>query len=100
MMLFSSELRNIQRLSQSIRLSADMMVKPNLIDIPDIALQLFNGIELIHFVLDVFVEVPFSKAAFENISLQRIEPVNGWINTYNKYSNILSTLHSPTEFFI
>ena len=100
MMLFSSELRNIQRLSQNIRLGADMMIMPNLIDIPDIALQLFNGVELIHFVLDVFVEVPFSRAAFENISLQKTEPINGWMNTYNKYSNILSTLHSPTEFFI
>lgn len=100
MMLFSSELRNIQRLSQSIRLSADMMIMPNPIDIPDIAFQLFNGIDLIHFVLDVFVEVPFSRAAFENISLQKTEPINGWINTYIKYSNILSTLHSPTDFFI
>ena len=100
LMLFSSDLRDIQRLSQSVRLDAEMFIEPNLTDMPEIALQLFNGIEIIHFVLDVFVDVPFSRAIFENIAFQTTASINGWLNTYNEYTKVLTTLHSPTEFFI
>lgn len=100
LLLFSSDLRDIQRFSQAIRLRAEMIVEPNLTDMPEIALQLFNGIGLINFELDVFVDAPLSRGAFENISLQKTEPINGWMNTYNEYTKVLTTLHSPTEFFI
>lgn len=100
LMLFSSDLRDIQRLSQSVRLDAEMFIEPNLTDMPEIALQLFNGIEIIHFVLDVFVDVPFSRGIFENIAFQTTASINGWLNTYNEYTKVLTTLHSPTEFFI
>ena len=89
LMLFSSELRDIQQLSKCIRLDAEMFVEPNLADIPNIALQLFNGIDFIHF-----------KSAFKYMSLRKTEPLDGWLNTYNEYTKVLKTLHSPTEFFI
>lgn len=100
LMLFSSELRDIQQLSKCIRLDAEMFVEPNLADIPNIALQLFNGIDFIHFKLDVFVDALYSKSAFEYMSLRKTEPLDGWLNTYNEYTKVLKTLHSPTEFFI
>lgn len=99
MMLFSSDLRDIQHLSQSTRLYVEMFVEPNLTDIQGFALQLFNGIELIHFKLDVFVDAPYSMAPFERLSFQKIESLNGWMNTFNAYTKALNTLHSPTEFF-
>ncbi len=100
LMLFSSELRDIQQLSKCIRLDTEMFVEPNLADIPNIALQLFNGIDFIHFKLDVFVDALYSKSAFKNMSLRKTEPLDSWLNTYNEYTKFLKTLHSPTEFFI
>lgn len=100
LMLFSSELRDIQQLSLCIRQDVEMFVEPSLANVPNIALQLFNGIELVHFKLDVFVDAPYSKASFENMSLRKKEPLDGWLNTYNEYKKVLTTLHSPTEFFI
>lgn len=100
LMLFSSDLRDIQQLSHCIRQDVEMFVEPDLANVPNIALQLFNGIELVHFKLNVFVDAPYSKTSFESMSLRKTEPLDGWLNTYNEYTKALPTLHSPTEFFI
>lgn len=100
MMLFSTDLRNLQRLSQSIILEAKISVQPDITNMPKVALPFLNGINIVQFVVNVFVDVPFSQPFFENLSFKKIEPFNEWLNTYNNYSKVLTTLHSPTEYFL
>lgn len=100
MMLFSSDLRELQQLAQSIIMKAEMFVEPNLTNMPNAVLSLLEGVKFLHFNIDFFVDAPYCKATFENLSLHKIEPMEGWLRTYNEYDEALKTLHSPTEFFI
>ena len=100
LLLFSNELRDLQQLSQTIRLTSELFVEPNLNGLPDIAITMLNGLKLVHFGIDVFVDNPFSKPYFENLSFTKIEPIEGWLKTFNNYSKAIKSLHSPTIFFI
>lgn len=100
LLLFSSELRDLQQLSQSIRLTSQLVVKPNLNGLSDIAITMLNRLELVHFGIDVFVDIPLSKTYFKDLTFTKIEPIEGWLKTFNNYSKAIKSLHSPTEFFI
>lgn len=100
MMLFSSDLRDLQQLAQSIRMKAEMFVEPNLTNIPNAVLSMLDGVKFLHFNIDFFIDAPYCKATFENLSLHKTEPMEGWLRTYNKYDEALKTLHSPTKFFV
>lgn len=100
LLLFSNELMDLQRLSQYVRLTSVMYIKPNMDALPDITITMLDGLELVHFCVDVFVDNPFGRPYFENLSFTKIEPVEGWLKTFNNYSKAIKSLHSPTEFFI
>lgn len=100
MMLFSSDLRELQQLAHSIIMKAEMFVEPNLTNMSNAVLSMLEGVKFLHFNIDFFVDAPYCKATFENLSLHKIEPMEGWLRTYNEYDEALKTLHSPTEFFI
>ena len=100
MMLFSSDLRDIQRLSQSTILEAQMYIEPEINEHYAAVLPLLEGIKLVHFEVSIFIEIPICQPFFENLSFAKTVPFNGWLNTYNNYSKALKTLHSPTDFFI
>lgn len=77
-----------------------MYVKPNLCGLPNMVITMFNGLKLVHFGIDVFVDNLFSRPYFENLSFTKIEPFEGWLKIFNNYSKAIKSLHSPTEFFI
>lgn len=100
LLLFSNELRELQRLSHSVRLTSEMLVEPNMNDLPDIAITMLDELKLVRFCVDVFVDNPFGRPYFENLSFTKIEPIEGWLKTFNNYSKAIKSLHSPTEFFL
>lgn len=99
LLLFSTELKELQSLSQYIRLTSDMYVKPDKHHLPDIDLTMLKGLDNIHFRIDVFVAKPFDRQYFKNLCFYKTVPLEGWLKTYNDYSKAISTLRSPTEFF-
>lgn len=100
LLLFSNELRDLQRLSQSVRLKSEMLVEPNMNELPDVTIAMLNGLKLVHFCVDVFVDKQYGRTYFENLSFTKIEPIEGWLKTFNNYSKAIKSLHSPIEFFI
>lgn len=99
-MLFSTDLRNIQQLSQVKRVGIQFFVKPNMNELPQFAYELINGINIVSFELCAFVSHTVDIPFFENRAVTKIAPFDGWLNTYNEYNKALATLHSPTEFFV
>lgn len=101
LMLFSTELRNLQLLSRSLYRSFIFSVEPefDMNNAPFMA-QLMNGVDTIRFNVDVFINMPLDVPVFENQFFEITKPLNGWMNTYKWFIDAVGTLSSPREFFI
>jgi len=101
LMLFSTELRDLQLLSRSLYRSFTFSVEPefDMNNAPFMA-QLMNGVDTIRFNVDVFINMPLDVPAFENQFFEITKPLNGWMNTYKWFIDAVGTLSSPREFFI
>lgn len=101
LMLFSTELRNLQLLSRSLCRSFTFSVEPELnMNNAPFVVQMMNGLDTVRFNVDVFVDVPMDVRFFENQFFEITKPLNGWMNTYKWFSDAVGTLSSPREFFI
>lgn len=101
LMLFSTELRDLQLLSRSICRSFTFTVEPE-IDIknaPFVA-EFMNGVDIVRFNVDVFIDKPMDVPVFENQAFEIVKPLNGWMNTYKWYTDAVKTLSSPRVFFM
>lgn len=101
LMLFSTELRDLQLLSRSLYRSFTFSVEPefDMNNAPFMA-QLMNGVNTVRFNVDVFIDAPQDVPVFENRSFVITKPLDGWMNTYKWFSDAVGTLSSPREFFI
>lgn len=101
LMLFSTELRNLQLLSRSLYRSFTFSVEPELdMNNTPFMIQLMNGVDTVRFNVDVFIDVPLDVPVFENHFFEITKPLDGWLNTYKWFSDAVGTLSSPREFFI
>lgn len=101
LMLFSTELRNLQLLSRSICRSFTFSVEPELdMNNAPFMIQLMNGVDAVRFNVDVFIDVPMDVPVFENLFFEITKPLDGWMNTYKWFSDAVGTLSSPKEFFL
>ena len=101
LLLFSSDLRDLQVLSRSICRSFTFSVDPevDMNNAPFMA-QLMNGVDVIRFSVDVFIDMPLDVPVFENQVFDIVKPLNGWMNTYKWYTDAVKTLSSPRAFFM
>ena len=101
LMLFSTELRNLQLLSHSLCRRFTFSVEPefDMNNAPFMA-QLMNGVDTVRFNVDVFIDMPLDVPVFEDQFFEITKPLNGWMNTYKWFSDAVGTLSSPREFFI
>lgn len=101
LMLFSTELIDLQLLSRSICRSFSFSVEPeiDMNNAPFVA-ELMNGVDIVRFYVDVFFDVPVDAQVFENQNFEIVKPLNGWMNTYKWYLDAVKTLSSPREFFM
>lgn len=97
-LLFSSELRDLQQLSQLRRFTSEMYVVPNMNSLLGTTNTMPKEFKYVHFGIDVFVDFPFNSLYFENLSFTKFEPIENWLKTINNYSKAIKSLHSPTEF--
>ena len=101
LMLFSTELRDLQLLSRSSCRSFTFSVEPELdMNNSPFMTQLMNGVDTVRFNVDVFIDVPMDVPVFENHFFEITKPLDGWMNTYKWFSDAIGTLSSPREFFI
>lgn len=101
LMLFSTELRDLQLLSRSFCRSFTFSVEPEIdMNNAQFMAQLMTGVDTVMFKVDVFIDVPQDVQVFESQFFVITKPLGGWMNTYKWFSDAVGTLRSPREFFM
>ncbi len=101
LLLFSSELRDLQLLSHSQIRSVDFEILPDLNILPlETVPIVMNALRSIRFSVDVFIDFPPDVAVFDNLRLSITKPLGEWNELVQEFSNALMTMSSPRDLFI
>lgn len=76
-----------------------LVVSPDYSELSTIALSMLDGLQLFSVNLDVFVENIFYVNAFDNVSFDKEEPLDGWIKKVTTWNQLKETMKPITEFF-
>lgn len=99
LLLFSTELDDLQRYRDIHCHHTTLVVTPDLTSVPVEALGLFDGLEVFNVVLDVFVENIFNANAFDNISFDKEEPLEGWFKKVIEWNKLKETMRPVSAYF-
>ena len=100
LILFSSELCDLQVLSRSKRSLVEFHIVPDVSDFSPEVYKLLDGMSSVDFTLELFTESRIDYMTFENKRFSLSKSFEGWLEMYNNYKRRLSTLHNPSEFLI
>jgi hypothetical protein len=100
LLLFSSELRDLQVLSQSKLSLVKFQIIPDVLDLSPEIYELLGATSSIDFNLELFTVSRIDYTTFGNIKFSLSKSSEEWLEMYNNYKGKLSTLHNPSEFFI
>lgn len=100
LLLFSTELRDLQMLSQSNIRRLEFIITPDTIGATPMVMAMLNGVETVNFGVDIFIDAPWDVKVFENQFFEKGVAIDGWFNTYSSFKQMIATLSSPKEFFI
>ena len=90
LILFSSELHDLQVLSQSKRSLVEFRIVPDISDLPPQVNRLLGGISSVDFTLELFTVNHIDYMAFENKRFSLSKSFEGWLEIYNSYKEKLS----------
>lgn len=100
LLLFSTDLRKLQLLSQKSHKEITCMIYLNVNEIDQNQFeQIFGDFMSRSFQLDLFIDNVRDGHVFEGISLSKEFPLNNWYKIYQEYSKALLTLDSPRSLF-
>jgi len=99
LLLFSTELDDLQRYRDIHCHHTTLVVTPDLSAVPNGALGLFNGLEVFNVPLDVFVENVFYENAFDDISFEKEEPLEGWFRKVIEWNKQKETMRAVSAYF-
>lgn len=99
LILFSTDLDDLQMYKKVHCVKTNLLVSPNLTNVSSVELAMLNGLEMFNVNLDVFVENIFYQAAFDDISFDKEEPLEGWSLKLAEWKKMKETLSPISEFF-
>ena len=99
LMLLSTELDDLQSYKNIHCVHTSLLVSPDLTDLPEIALSMLDGLELFSVGLDIFVENIFYQDAFDDVSFDKDEPLEGWLKKVTEWNKLKETLRPISEYF-
>lgn len=100
LLLFSTDLKKLQLLSQKSHKEIACTIYPNLNEIDQNQFeQVFGDFKSRFFHLDLFIDNVRDGHVFEGIFLSKEFPLNNWYRTYQDYSKALLTMDSPNKLF-
>ncbi len=99
LMLLSTDLDDLQYYKDIHCVNTTLLVTPDLSNIPAVALSMLDGLELFNVRLDVFVENIFYQDAFDGVSFDKEEPIEGWLKKVTEWNKLKETMRTITEFF-
>ena len=99
LMLLSTELDDLQFYRDIHCVHTNLLVSPDLTNLPEIALSMLDGLELFSVGIDIFVENIFYQEAFDGVSFEKDEPLEGWLKKVTEWNRLKGTMRSITEYF-
>lgn len=99
LMLLSTELDDLQSYRDIHCVHTNLQVSPDLTNLPEIALSMLDGLELFSVCIDIFVENIFYQEAFDGVSFEKDEPLEGWLKKVTEWNRLKGTMRSITEYF-
>jgi len=100
LLLFSTELRDLQLLSKSNIRRMEYSITPDTKGATPMVMAMLNGVEKANFGVDIFIDAPWDVKVFESQFFKKEVAIDGWFNTYSSYKQMIATLSSPKDFFI
>lgn len=98
--LFSTEIRDLQRYKQIYTYHTNLLIYPDLVSIPENLYGLIRGMESINIPVDLYVENSLYKDEFCNLSFTKTMPLNGWMKTYNELNELIKSYALISKFFV
>lgn len=77
---------------------AEIRLMPDLGGVSFELLTLLGTIEALRFRLDIYINPSFEHNLYDNEGYELKQPLTGWVNTLNRYSEVLNTLHRVNDF--
>ena len=78
--------------------SAEIRILPEIGAVPPEQLAWIGSIEALRFEVDIFADnAKEIKHLYDNEGFEVRLPINGWVNTLNRYSQVLRTLHRVSD---
>lgn len=99
LMLFSTDLDDLQMYKNVHCVKTNLLVSPDLTKSSSAELAMLNGLEMFTVSLDVFVENIFYKDAFDGVSFDKEEPLEGWLLKLTEWKKMREKLSPVSEFF-
>lgn len=99
LLLFSTELDDLQYYKGIHCHHTNLIVEPNLTELPDSVLSMLNGLELFSVRMEVYVENVFFETAFDDVSFDIEEPLEGWLAKVTEWNKLKETMKPISEFF-
>lgn len=72
---------------------AEIRILPDLGGMPIDVLARMGRIEGLRFRLDIYFMPSFERNLYDNEGYELKQPLNGWVDTLNRYTDVLKTLH-------
>lgn len=99
LVLFSTDLDDLQMYKNVHCVKTNIMVSPDLTKVSAVEMAMLNGLEMFNVNVDVFVENIFYQTAFDGISFDKEEPLEGWLLKLAEWKKMRDTLSPISEFF-
>lgn len=68
-------------------------------DLPDVVMTMLNGLELFSVPLEIYVDNIFYENAFDDVSFDKEEPIEGWIKNVVEWNKMKETLKPISMYF-
>lgn len=99
LLLLSCDLDDLQYYKDVHCHHTTLLVSPDFSELSTVALSMLDGLQLFSVNLDVFVENILYVNAFDNVSFDREEPLEGWIKKVTTWNQLKENMKPITEFF-
>lgn len=99
LILFSTDLDDLQMYKNVHCVKTNLLVSPELTNVSSVELSMLNGLEMFNMNLDVFVENIFYQDAFDGVSFDKEEPLDGWPLKLAEWKKLKETMGSVSEYF-
>lgn len=99
LVLFSTDLDDIQQYKSIHCNHTTLLVQPDLSKLSTGELCMLNGLEMFTVKLDVYVENIFYKEAFDSVSFDKVEPLEGWLEKLTEWKKMKETMRPVSVYF-